>query len=298
MPCLAIIAGTLLLGLSPGEMPPHQANPVYQALIDRGTAIEGTQVELSRPRLADGLSADRQRALLKELAGSQSEAEELARASVTAPFILKVHDEKTTSGDLIRLGDLWFVVHAGLDSIDPEQFAGRAGDSKPVEAGNMRFSSHLLKEEELTSRGISLLEPKEPAHEWYLHLTGRLLDRIHVEETDRVTASRSAESWIIASAREPRFDRDREYPNGWTSITGKATPDRAQLHPYPGGASYIKITNLTAVPGALLVESHFAFAEPRAWFDGAPILRSKIALVAQDRIRALRRDLAKSQKRH
>jgi hypothetical protein len=46
----------------------------------------------------------------------------------------------------------------------------------------------------------------------------------------------------------------------------------------------------------LLVEAHFAFAEPRAWFDGAPILRSKLSLIAQDQIRRLRRELAEKRK--
>ena len=58
----------------------------------------------------------------------------------------------------------------------------------------------------------------------------------------------------------------------------------------------MKVSRLATVPGALLVEAHFAFSEPQAWFDGAPILRSKIGVVAQDQIRGLRRELAKSRK--
>ena len=63
-----------------------------------------------------------------------------------------------------------------------------------------------------------------------------------------------------------------------------------------GRGELLKITRLSAVPGALLVEVHFLFTEPQEWFDGAPILRSKISLVAQDRIRSLRSELAKSRK--
>jgi hypothetical protein len=125
-------------------------------------------------------------------------------------------------------------------------------------------------------------------------VTGRLLDRIHVEATDRTIASRTDESWVIAARTDPRFDRDAKAPNRWWPIERGEKP--GAVHPYPGGASYAKVSRLRLVPGALLVEAHFAFAEPRAWFDGAPILRSKISLIAQDQIRRLRRELAENRK--
>jgi hypothetical protein len=128
-------------------------------------------------------------------------------------------------------------------------------------------------------------------------MTGRLLDRIHVEATDRITASKSDASWVFASRTEPKFADDKTFPNRWHPIALKSGREEAgKSEPYPGGVSYVKISRLETVPGALLVEAHFAFFEPRAWFDGAPILRSKFGVVAQDRIRALRRELLKSQK--
>ena len=36
-----------------------------------------------------------------------------------------------------------------------------------------------------------------------------------------------------------------------------------------------------------------AFVEPNEWFQGAPILRSKFSVIAQDQIRSLRRELAR-----
>jgi hypothetical protein len=70
--------------------------------------------------------------------------------------------------------------------------------------------------------------------------------------------------------------------------TGKAV---GKPHRYDGSASTTKISRLASVPGALLIESHFAFVEPMEWFDGTPVLRSKITMVAQDQIRRLRREL-------
>ena len=66
--------------------------------------------------------------------------------------------------------------------------------------------------------------------------------------------------------------------------------------PYSGGAGVLTARTLTSVPGALLVEARFAFHEPMSWFDGAPILRSKIGVVAQDRVRRLRKELETSRK--
>ena len=57
--------------------------------------------------------------------------------------------------------------------------------------------------------------------------------------------------------------------------------------------SYAKISRLDLKPRAILVEMHMAFVEPDGWFQGAPILRSKFSVVAQDQVRSLRRELAK-----
>jgi hypothetical protein len=179
---------------------------------------------------------------------------------------------------------------AGLDEIDPAQLGGKKGGDQPVEAGNMKFQTRLVGDDALRQRGI---ERPNPDREWYNHVVSDLLDRIHVESSDHSRATQAKDSWVFASRTDPRFDSDNQYPNQWWPIDrdgkpkGGAVPQR-----YAGGASTTKISRLASAPGTLLVEGHLAFAEPRAWFDGAPILRSKISLVVQDQIRRLRRELA------
>jgi hypothetical protein len=293
---LGLGLGAALLGLSPAPVSesegPHAANDVYQALLKDGVTLSGAHVAFSAPLLSDGDTPEAERAALLKLAGSQSAVEELLRNAVTAPQILKLHDEKAPDGTLIRAGALWFAVHARLDDIDPAQLGARGAEAKPVEAGNMRFTSKLLDDEVLKQRGITRSDPKL---EWYTHVVGDLLDRIHVEATDHVRATKSDRSWVFASRTDPRFDDDAQYPNRWTTLGrgGQAqAKESAGPQRFAGGASTTRISRLQSQPGVLLVEGHFAFAEPRAWFDGAPILRSKIALVAQDQIRRLRRELA------
>jgi hypothetical protein len=271
---------------------PHAANDVYQSLLKNGVTLSGAHVAFPAPLLSDGDTPEAERAALLKLAGSQSAVQELLRNAVTAPQILKLRDEKAPDGTLIRAGSVWFAVHAGLDAIHPEDLGDRGAEAKPVEAGNMRFTSKLLDDEALKKRGITRSDPKL---EWYTHVVGDLLDRIHVEATDHIRATKSDRSWVFASRTDPRFDDDKEFPNQWTTLGRGGQPqakESAGPKRFPGGASTTKISQLQSQPGVLLVEGHFAFAEPRAWFDGAPILRSKISLVAQDQIRRLRRELA------
>ena len=97
---------------------------------------------------------------------------------------------------------------------------------------------------------------------------------------------------VIAGRTDPVFDSDPTLANRWRTIgqDGQA----GSGHPFRGGLSYAKISRLKQPPGSLLVEFHGAFSEPEAWFQGAPILRSKFAPIAQDQIRRLRRELLKN----
>ncbi len=292
----SLLVGLALLGGAPEVAPAHAANPVFRALLDEGFPLDdqGGKLSFPAPTLRDADDAEAQRAALRQVAGSEAKLGELLRDSVTAPFILKLRDETTKEGDLVRRGDLWFVVHADLDAIDPDALSRAGADGKPIEAGNMRFSSRLIDAAALKARDIAAPRPGEGEGEvrsWYVHVQGRLLDRIEVDATSRVTATRSAGSWVVASRTAPEFGFDNDFPNVWRPLDKDVTSSA-----YAGGASYVKISRLKAAPGALLVEAHFAFVEPRAWFRGAPILRSKMGLIAQDRIRRLRRELAESQR--
>jgi hypothetical protein len=58
----------------------------------------------------------------------------------------------------------------------------------------------------------------------------------------------------------------------------------------------VKVTRLVEPAGALFVEYHLVFVEPRAWFGGANLLRSKVPILAQSEVRAFRRELARAKK--
>jgi hypothetical protein len=274
--------------------PDHAKNSVYREVLSQGLPSGGQAVHLPEPRLRDGQDAGAQRAALLEVAGSDQALEELLRNAVTAPYIIKVRDVKAAA--TIRVVDLWFVIYADLAQLDPAREAART-DGKEAEAGNMKFQTRLLKTAELRAAGVAPPAETPGLHTWYAHIHGRLLDRIEFDVTNQVMASQSSESVVIASRTDPAFPKAGPLANGWRTIgssTGVET--KGALEPYAGGISYAKISRLAPRPGALLVEMHGAFVEPQEWFQGAPILRSKFSVVAQDQIRSLRRELARHRK--
>ncbi len=284
---LTFVISSLGLGERLEIEPAHTRNAVYTALLGEGFSADGATVRLPAPTVRDDQDADAQRAALREVAGSDRKLDELLRKSVAAPFILKVRDAKAR-GATLRVVDLWFVVHAEMTDVDPAKEARKA-HGQEVGAGNMTTRTEFLDEAALRAAGIE--RPSAGTgngpETWYARVHGRLLDRIAFVTTSQAVATRSKDSIVVASRTEPAFDKPGVSANAWQPAAG------GEARPYRGGVSYAKISRLAIAPGALLVEMHGAFEEPDGWFQGAPILRSKFGVVAQDQIRRLRRKAEK-----
>jgi hypothetical protein len=179
----------------------HAQNPVFAAIVQEGFELGGINVRLPGPVLKDGQEADVQQAALLEVAGSEQARSDLLRDSVTAPFILKVRDAKADDAT-VRLVDLWFVVRGDLDRLDPLEVATQAS-GRAMSAGNMQFENRVLTADELAPRGKSTLTGRELSR-WFVHVDGRLLDRIEVGASSEVVASRNGR---VAGDRVP--DRSR-----------------------------------------------------------------------------------------
>jgi hypothetical protein len=280
-----------LFVLFPSDLPSHEKNPVLQDVVGQGLAVGDVRVKLAAPAFGDAQTAEQQHAALVKIAGSSRGADEMLRDSISAPHKLRVNDVKA-EGAVIRTLELEFVVRdLDLDALKPEEMFDKLGGD-PVEVANMRYEVSVLKANDLKG---SAEAPTLSDHEWLIHAKGRLLDRIAVESTDRVVVSRSEESLVFASHSDPKFEPDSRFPNRWSTIALKATGDDfGPPNPYAGTIGYVKLTELKGLENAVVVEARLAFAEPLAWFDGAPILRSKFGLIAQDQIRRLRRELRKT----
>jgi hypothetical protein len=290
-----ITSAILLLGLLAGQTqiePAHAQNSVYSQMLDQGLEMSGQKIQLPRPRLVDGQESAAQRAALRDVAGSDRALDDLLRDSVTAPYVMKVRDVKTT-GATIRMADVWFVVYSDLKEVDFGQEASRT-DQKETEVANMWFQTRLLQDDVFQKIGMKLPPAAPGQNRWYSHVHARLLDRIDFEATNQVMATQTADSIVIASLTDPAFVRVPALASRWKPLAREGTKKIDELaRPYEGGMSYAKISRIDLKPRAILVEMHMAFLEPDGWFQGAPILRSKFSVAAQDQIRNLRRELAK-----
>ncbi len=299
------IFGAFAVGAAAGEGDridaAHAKNAVFAWVVRQGFTADGATLKLPEPRLRDGQPAEAQRAALREVAGSDRKLDEMLRDSVTAPYIIRVRDVKARDAT-IHVVSVWFVVHADLAGIDPAHEAAKTS-GQSAEAGNMAFHTRILGPEDLRQAGLAPPADKDASgpETWYAHIHGRLLDRIAFDATSQAQATRTDESIVVAARTDPAFDRAEAgaVANGWRPVTaGKGAADAAggERKPYAGGVSYARISRLAFQPGALLVEMHAAFVEPQEWFQGAPILRSKFSVIAQDQIRRLRRELKQRRK--
>ncbi len=286
---LTLSACLLMRDPSGGHVEPaHARNSVYVETLRTGFRDGDATVSFPGPILTDGMDASQQRGALRGLAGSEAALKDLLRDSVTAPYLLKVRDQKTHEAT-VRILDLWFVVRGDLDRLDALQIAGQS-NGKAVEAANMRFESRMLGNEVLKAQGKTTRHERDQSI-GYVRLDARILDRIEFQVIDEVVVTRSDGSMVIASRSAATFDAGLKMANRWRTLERGGQPGAWQA--YSGGMSYTKISRLKHLEGALLVELHAAFSEPDAWFQGNPILRSKFAPVAQDQVRKLRRELLK-----
>ena len=157
----------------------------------------------------------------------------------------------------------------------------------------MWFETRILKTDEIRSAGIKFADSAPGKAEWYAYVHAKLLDRIEFEVTNHGAVSQSADSIVIASRTDPSFDKA-----GPTAMAGSRSPrprregSGAGKHPYSGGISYAKISRCASSRGSSRGDAH-GVRRARRMVSGAPMLRSKFSVAAQDQIRTLRRELIK-----
>jgi len=258
---------------------------LYTALFDSGLHVGlDAMAKLPPPTMPDGLDGKEQRAVIAALIGDDYTYENFIRRSAVAPHKLSVQDAVPPHPEApARRVDAWFIAH---DDTFTGWLASAIKDSR---------KGKLLTKEDLAARGIRLADG---TRETFVHMTLDLLGRVHLQATLRAVWARTGESVVIAVVVDPRFQEDPVFPNQWQSIIKNGGERKlGPAHQWSGGGFYMKITKLAEPAGALFVEQHLIFAEPVDWFDGANLLRSKLPLVVQDRVRSIRRQWAKGSRK-
>ncbi len=274
-------------------------NPIFAKLLAKGGLPGAGAAALPKPTLADGQGAAAQKAAIAAIADENHPFEALARKSIVAPLVLKISgDEESDSTATVRRVDVWFIAHGSLSAITDDAFWKQLKDAATGDRDSHESTSGhvtVLTAEELKARGIT-----DPADDRHLAADLTLFNRVRITGTMQAMQTRTPDSVLVAALLDPRFDRDRQYPNGWRAITHDEAgqPHFGEPQLYRTAGWYAKATRLAEPADAVFVEYHILFDEPAGWFNGANLLRSKLPLVVQDVVRKFRRRLQDESAKH
>ncbi len=286
-----ILSSLPLVLLAAAAGPREPKNELFEDLRTQGIAVGAKyRVVLPAPSMADGLDARGQQEVLATVAGMSYSVEELVRPSVVAPFVLKYRDVQPSDPEAPAYGiDLWFVARGDLDVVAGKDFLEK------WQAGRKDHQVHVLTAAELARHKLEE-RSGDGRQERFAHTVFTVLDRVQVSATLHTVITRQADSLLAASKVDRRFRDDADFPNRWRSIgrDDEGKPILGEAHPYGGAGAFVKVTRLLEPAGALFIEYHLIFTEPKGWFGGANLLRSKVPILTQSEVRAFRRDLARA----
>ncbi len=243
--------------------------------------------------MADGLDAACQHAVLEKIAGKRFTLREFTAKSATAPHVYTIRKISNARGDAPRmLGvDVSFVAYGSLDTIADRDFL------ENLHKKSKDRQIHVLSAEELSKRRLTA-ESSKRREERYSHGVFVVLERVELRAALHTTVTRHADSLLAATHVDPHFDKDADFSNQWRKISVDEEGQRklGPAHPYPGARGYMKITRLHEPKGALFIEYHLVYSEPKGWFNGADPLTTKLPAIIQSEVRTFRQELNKVNK--
>jgi len=275
-----------------------QQNAVLLELVEKGVPMpDGSRIRLPPPTMEDNLDAAAQLAAIQRIAQPNHTAEDLLRKSVVAPLVLDIHAIQGAT-PTARGIDFWFVAYGDWATLNSQSFVEGLVKTTDRETSDRRVSrSGTLTDAELAVRGLRS-KLGEGLEERYSYATFSLFDRVEISATQHAVFHRGPESMVVAAKIDPRFLSDAQYPNLWRPLKRDAA-DKLQAgppQPYLSAGYYGKVSRLRSPEGAVFIEYHLVFDEPRGWFGGSNLLRSKLPLIVQDEVREFRRKWAKAGK--
>ena len=275
---------------------PAAENPVFKELLEKGVKVsDGTAFRLPPPVMADGLDAAGQRAAMEKVADARSSPAELVKKSSFAPVVVKVRTLKPAQdeGPAVRSIDLWFVAHGDWEVLNSKDFLESALKTNEEGKSQVVLKSGVLTDKEVAARKLSAVV-KDGYEERFVYSTIALFDRVQLSATRFAVSTKGKETILAAGRLDPRFAKDPDYPNQWRPLLRDAQADitPGPAHPFAHAGGYAKITRLRAPAGAVFVECHMVYEEDYGWFDGANLVKQKVPLMVQEKVRTFRRKLA------
>ncbi len=264
------------------------ANPLYEVLQKEGlTLVGGKKVPLSPPFMADGLDAAKQREILETLVSKRFPVEEFTAKLGTAPHFHRIRKIAAEGpSPLALVVDIAFVAHGSLDAVADRDFL----EKLHKKSKDRRI--HLLTAKELEKRKLKV-ESNRRCEERYSHGTFTILDRVELRAALHTAVARHSDSLLAATLVDSSFADDADFPNRWRKISFDDEGQRrfGPAHPYSGAGGYLKVTRLHEPAGALFLEYHLVYSEPKSWFNDADPLTPKLPAIIQSEVRSFRREL-------
>ncbi len=282
----------VLMAPLPAGAADEPANPLFEQLRTRGVVVSETvKAPLPAPLMADRLDTAGQQDILKKIVGNRFTVREFAAKVGTAPHVYNIRKMPINDADAPRVFalDVSFIAYGSLDRVADRDFL------EGLHQKQKDRKVHLLTDEELGKRKRAADSDKR-RQERYSHGVFIVLDRVEVSAALHTVVTRHEDSLLAATEIDSRFTGDTEFPNQWRKITFD-DEGRRQLglaRPYAGAGGYLKITRLHEPAGALFVECHMVYNEPKGWFGGADPLTTKLPAIIQSEVRTFRQELKRS----
>jgi hypothetical protein len=283
---VALALGVLASSRCLAEMPENQ---IYVELIEKGVPLaDGNQVKLPEFTMADGLDQAAQEKVLKAVLATKKDdaptLKQLLDNKLNAPFILVLTSIPDSDGHQV---DLYFVAYGKLQTVSSGSFwKSRIGQQ--TKENKLEF----LETKDLKPRGLQGID-QPTIKEKYAFADINLFDSAKVSGTARCVETIGDESVVVGISLDSRFQKDKEFPNQWRKITFDSAGGKkiGNPNPYDGIGAYAKVTRLKAPDDALFVEYHIIYNEPQGWFEGRPVLDSKIRTMIDNDVKSFRKDL-------
>jgi hypothetical protein len=288
-PIFAIVWLLLTVAFAPAAE--ESGNPLFEQLRSGGLSVTGeTKVPLPAPMMADGLDAASQQEVLRKVVGNRFTVKEFTGKVGTAPHVYNIRKFPASGDDAPRVYgvDVSFVAHGSLDTVAGKNFL------EDLHKKQKDRKIHLLTAEEMKKRKLDAQSEKH-REERYSHGVFIVLDRVELNAVLHTFVTRQPDSLLAATQIDPRFAKDPDFPNQWRKITLDEEGQRklGPTHPYSGAGGYMKITRLHEPKGALFIEYHLVYTEPKGWFNGADPLTTKVPAIIQSEVRTFRQELNK-----
>ena len=243
----------------------------------------GDSFSLALPTLSVGQSDKQRMDQLTALSGGAG-WKRFSRDSTVAPVAIDV--KYLNGADGSRVGHSLhaaFVVHASLETLKDKDlmqqlFANESSSGKTESKSEGQVSDKVLIE-----RGITKTENTS-----FANAEIALLKKVTVRGVLQVQKSESENGIDFAFRLDKRFNDADQTSNAWSRI-GKDKATLPDWTPYSGAAGYLVVRRLPELESACLIECRVLLHEPKEWFNGSNLLRSKLPLMIQETARSFRR---------